>query len=664
MTRPDKGTPCNPAEAARALGERCEWQAAYDLLCEADARGELDPEALELLADCARWVGRNERVVELLERAHRAHGSDERGAVRTALGLCYTHMDACESSPAASWWRRAEELISALPEGPEHALHAWFAGRACGDAGDLDGHERQAQRALEIAQRFGDRNVEALALVDLGHVATARGQSTQALAMLDRATALAIGGEIGVLETGLVYCNAIFAYRARGEWDRAQQWTDSASRWVTRVQVSYFPGLCRVHRAEVLRVRGELAAAESEALEAVSLLGAAIPRWISMAYIELGEVRRRRGNLAGALEVYQLALGLGWDPQPGLSLVLLAQGDAPAAFRAIERFSKNLIPTLLCGDRTGLLRSRVTIAIAANEMETAAMALSELVELAGDDSAAWDRAACAQAQGEVALARSDLTAAVDHLQRARACWAELDAPYEVGMAGLLLGRALEREGDALGSRLEFEAGRGILSRLGAVAAGEPLTRSNAHELGEASLQREGDYWTIVFDGDALRLKSTKGLSYLAQLLASPRREFLALELAGDARASALSGDAGELLDGEARSQYRARLAELEAELDRADEDNDLAARARCRAEMDALTSQLSAALGLGGRARVAGDPNERARQSVTKALRAAIRKVAGDHEALGRYLSNTIRTGVTCCFDPDPGREVAWHVQA
>ena len=272
MPLPDEDTPDEPAAAARALGERCDWQAAYDLLCAADTRGELDAEALELWAECARWVGHNERVVELFERAHHAYASDSREAARTALSLCYTHMDVCEPSLAASWWHRADELIASLPEGPEHGLHAWFAGRARGDAGDIDGHEKHAQHALEIAQRCGDRNVEALALIDLGHVATARGRSTQALELLDRATALALGGEIGVLETGLVYCNAIVAYRARGEWDRAQQWTHSASRWVARVQVSYFPGLCRVHRAEVLRIRGELAAAESEAQEAVSPL--------------------------------------------------------------------------------------------------------------------------------------------------------------------------------------------------------------------------------------------------------------------------------------------------------------------------------------------------------------------------------------------------------
>ncbi len=676
MAPGDEDTPEESVARARALGERCNWQAAYDLLCVADTRGELDAEALELLAECARWVGNHERVVELFERAHHAYANDSRGAARTALSLCYTHMDACQSSPAASWWRRAGELITALPEGPEHGLHAWFAGRARGEAGDIDGHEQHAQHALEIAQRFGDRNVEALALIDLGHVATARGRSTQALEMLDRATALALGGEIGVLETGLVYCNAIFACRARGEWDRAEQWTHSASRWVARVQVSYFPGLCRVHRAEVLRIRGELAAAESEAMEAVSLLASSIPRWTAMAYTELGEIRRRRGHLKGAFEAYGLALGAGWDPQPGLALVMLAQGDAAAASRAIERFCGSRIPTLLCGDRCGLLRARVTIAIAAGQLETAATALEDLVALAEGDSLPWDLAACEQAQGELALARGDLASAIDRLHGARARWAELDAPHELATAGMLLGRALGADGDELGAKLEFEAACGIFSHLGATLdheASEALLagkdRNEAQEAAThagpttASLRREGDYWSMQFDDTTLRLKNSKGLVYLARLLDDPGRDFLALELVGVAGGTAPEGDAGELLDGEARAAYRSRLAELQAELEEASRHDDLALRERCRAEMDALTAQLSAAVGLGGRARRAGDPSERARQSVTKALRGTLRRVADGHEPLGRYLSNTIRTGTVCCFDPDPGRPVHWRLE-
>ncbi len=676
--------PSSPEDAVAAAHElcaRCEWTAAYDLLVAADARGALDGAGLELLADCARWAGLLAQVPEFLERAYHAYaGDDPRAAARAALGLCYAHLDACAPAQGAAWWRRADELIAGIPEGPEHGLHAWFSGRERGNQGDLEGHEACARRALEIGRRHGDRNVEALALIDLAHVAAIRGESTRALDLLDGATALALGGEIGILETGLVFCNAIFACRARGAWDRAQEWTSSSTRWVSRTRVSYFPGLCRVHRAEVLRVRGELDAAECEAQEAARLLRAAIPRWLALACVELGEIRRRLGDLAGALEAYREVLAAGWDPQPGLALLMLAQGDAAGAHRALERFCGRRVPTLHCEDKAGLLKARVTVALAAGAPAVAEAAAAELVRLAAGDAVPWDRACAAQAQGELALARGDAGEAIARLHDARAQWAEVEAPYEQAACGMLAGRAMLEAGDVLGATLELEAARGIFARLGAArdreaceallaraaggsaeAVAEPEAREAAPAKAAAALVREGDVWAVAFDGATLRVKDGRGPRYLARLLAEPERDFLALDLAGGEGAP--EGDAGEILDPQARAAYRARLTDLRAELDEATGHNDRGRVERCQAEIDALTAQLVEAVGLGGRARRAGDARERARQSVTKALKAVIRRIADEHEALGRYLSATIRTGILCRFDPDPGRPVHWRVE-
>ena len=102
---------------------------------------------------------------------------------------------------------------------------------------------------------WGERNVEALALIDLSHVATTRGESATTMELIKRATSMALGGEIDIFATGMVFCNAIWACRCRGEWQRAQEWTESATRWVTRQRVEYFPGMCRVHRSDTPRSR-------------------------------------------------------------------------------------------------------------------------------------------------------------------------------------------------------------------------------------------------------------------------------------------------------------------------------------------------------------------------------------------------------------------------
>ena len=117
---------------------------------------------------------------------------------------------------------------------------------------------------------------------------------------------------------------AIWLSRSRGAFDRAQQWIDCADRWVERQGVQYFPGMCRMHRSEVLRIRGRLDDAEREVTQAVRMLEGSLPLLSMIALAELGEVRRRRGDHDAALEAFGRAVQLGWDPQPGMALVLLA----------------------------------------------------------------------------------------------------------------------------------------------------------------------------------------------------------------------------------------------------------------------------------------------------------------------------------------------------
>ena len=161
-----------------------------------------------------------------------------------------------------------------------------------------------------------------------------------------------------------MFCNSIWLFRCCGEWDRAHQWTDVSTRWVERQQVGYFPGLCRIHRSEILRVRGRLAEAEREGEIAASLLQRSAPGHAVIAYAELGEVRRRRGDLDGAMNMFERALELGWNPQPGLSLTLLARGETSAAFRSIESAFRQPQPTLQFEDRASLLLARTRIALA------------------------------------------------------------------------------------------------------------------------------------------------------------------------------------------------------------------------------------------------------------------------------------------------------------
>jgi hypothetical protein len=196
----------------------------------------------------------------------------------------------------------------------------------------------------------------------------------------------------------------------------------------------------------------------------------------------------------------------------------------------------------------------------------------------------------------------------------------------------------------------------------------------------SSLRKEGDVWTINYGNQVVRVRDVKGLRYLARLLGEPGREFHVLDLGlggGDAGAPVggrrpvptpeeghLSGfgDAGALLDPQAKAAYRRRLQELDEELDEAVSFNDHERAARAEAELDALKGELARAVGLGGRDRVAASSAERARLNVTRAIRSAVQRIGAANPELGEHLRVAVRTGTFCCYQPDPAAPVVWDV--
>ena len=252
----------------------------------------------------------------------------------------------------------------------------------------------------------------------------------------------------------------------------------------------------------------------------------------------------------------------------------------------------------------------------------------------------------------------------------------------VDVAAEILGRAAP--GEVLVSRtvVDLVAGAGIgfvdrgSHRLAAVRDSWQLLATSA---GQAPLQaaptamrfrREGDYWTVDYGGSVVRMRDAKGLGYLARLLRHPHREFHVLDLlAGDVRHEndaredglvASTADAGAVLDEPAKRAYRERIADLEAEVAQAHRWHDPERAARAEGELEALTHELGGALGLHGRDRRAASDSERARASVSKAIRSAVRRLEEQHPELGRHLSLAVRTGTFCTYDPDPSAPTSW----
>ncbi|MFJ3726668.1 transcriptional regulator [Streptomyces sp. NPDC090045] len=661
-------------ERARNAAARGAWAEAYDgYLAAREATGALGPAELAEFAGVAYAAGHLDVTVETWERLHAQLarlGEDDAAAgaaVRVAMHLLF---DTALMAPVRGWLRRAERLLDPASATP---AHAWFAVVRTFErllSGDLDAARDWAGRAV------GTGSPTDPAAAALGRVAQARlvildGDVGRGLELLDDAGTAAMCGDLDPLSTGVVYCELVCALQGLAQYDLAEQWTEAMERWARTNAIGSLHGRCRVHRAEILRLRGQCASAEQQVLLACDELRPYLRRELGWPLTELGRIRLRRGDLAGAEEALLSAHRLGWDPEPGLSLVRLAGGDIDTAADAIREAlarplpvpSKELPPTTELR-RAPLLDAQVRIALARADLETARNSARELTEVAVRFESSALAAAAVRARGEVLLAEGDAAGASELFADAVRAWSEVGAPYETAECRLRLADAQGALGNLRAASLERETARTEFERIArAPAAGEPPPATT----GPNVFVREGDYWKVVLDDRRVTVRDSKGMHHLARLLAAPGREFHVLDLvAADSddpdSAARLSraGDLGPLLDDRAKDMYRRRLAEIEEDIEEARADNDIARREQTELEREFLIGELARAVGLGGRDRRAGAASERARAAVTQAVRKAIGHLREAEPELGDHLDRTIRTGTYCAYVPDPRVPSPW----
>ncbi|MDP9022559.1 MAG: LuxR family transcriptional regulator [Actinomycetota bacterium] len=503
-------------QTAREAAARHAWREAYEAYSSADTR-DLTPDDLESFAEAAYWTGRLDEALSLRERSYAGFASsgDKRSAARVALTLTDDHANRGAFSVAHGWFANAERLLEGLPESVEHghlALLRGFVGYATG--GNLAEAVSNLNRAYELGQRFGNRDMQAMGLALKGKVLIQMGEVDQGLALLDEAAAGAVCGELQPLAAGNVYCVTISSCHDVGDYRRAAEWTEAANRWCDRLEVTGFPGACRIHRAEILRLRGDWPTAEEQALVACEELHDFNRFVTSAGFYEVGEIRRRRGDFAAAEEAYRRANELGHEPQPGLALLRLAQGKVEAAVAGIARTLATAEDPL---SRLRQLPAQVEIAIAAGDLKTARTAAHELEHLVdsykiGNQRAPAFDATVHRASGQIKLAEGDWEGAIRCMRRAWDGWQQVGAPYETAQTRMLLGIAYRRQGDEHGAMSEFEAALATFERLGA-----KLDEERVKELlGRLETRRTFLFTDIV---DSTRLLDTLGAEKWKRLLA-------------------------------------------------------------------------------------------------------------------------------------------------
>jgi class 3 adenylate cyclase len=487
-------------QQGRDAYRRHAWHEAFDWLREADLETPISTEDLALLAESAWFAGDPDAAIEARERAHAGYlaQGDKCRAAEMALQLALDHFERLETAIGNGWSGRARRLLEQTPN--ECAAHGWqaiaLAYLALRMTGDWEETLRQAKLAQGIGERLAIPAIQALAMQQQGYALVAMGRVDEGLALIDESTVAAVSGELDPLTTGKIYCSTISVCRNLADWRRAVEWTDAAERWCRRQGVSGFPGICRVHRAEIMHFRGSWADAEREAKRACEELSRYDVLLSGEAQYEIGEVRLRVGDLEGAREAFRQAHQLSREPEPGRSLLRLAQGDPPGANMSIMRALAGVESRAFIQAR--LLPAAVEIGIAAGDLDSVAQHVAELEQIAGSFRTTAVTAAAEYARGLLLLARGDVATALARQRRAVELWHEIGAPYETAKARTALGEAFRADGDEEAARLEFESAKAAFESLGALPDAKRVGHFLGDEQGIAARASERVKRTFVF----------------------------------------------------------------------------------------------------------------------------------------------------------------------
>jgi DNA-binding NarL/FixJ family response regulator len=488
-------------DTARDALRRGSWAEAYEELASLDP-SSLTAQDLEGFAEAAWWLSKSDESMIRRQNAYGAYvtAGDDPSAAGVAVRLCFDHFQRDEPAVAMGWLMQAQRHLHEQPECVQHGFVALCQAAVGYHTGDLEAAEALSQQTTQIGQRLGSRELVALGIHEHGLVLIAGGKVREGMALLDEAMTSVVAGQLDRFFTGVIFCNVLDACLDVADLRRAGEWSEAARAWCLSLPPeSPFPGLCRINRAKVASFRGDWSEAASEA-ERVSEQSTFNPEAAGKAFYETGEIRRRIGNVAGAEEAFARAHELGVDPQPGLALLRLAQGKGQSALTALR-----LAVDAETGNRlrrARLLAAQVDVALATDDLGTAASSSHELESIAQDFATPALEAAAAMARGALRLAEGNANEALESLRRACAIWQEIKVPYETARSRMLYGVALRSAGDEEDALLELRAALSTFERLGAApeerTAGELLAPRDALPRGLTA--REAEVLRLVASG--------------------------------------------------------------------------------------------------------------------------------------------------------------------
>ena len=448
---------------------RQDWQAAHDAAAGlAFEEVALEAARAEALADASWWLGRLPECIEARELAHRCFDQigDDRRAGQSAVWLYEHYLMAGKPTIASAWLRRARNSLNAEIECVEQGNLILREAELAHSRGEFDEALLLAECAEALGRSLRSPDLQAEALQTRGRLVIDRGDAVAGMALLDDAMLFAVEGRLGPYSTGKVYCSLISACEELGELDRAAEWTEATMTWAQRHPFAIFPGICRVHRAVVLKRRGSLAEAEREARLACDELGLSHVGNCAAAFAEVGDIRRRLGDLDNAERAFERATKLQGGPSGGLALLRLAQGRVDAADSVVKECLRGAGQNRLA--RAALLPVLAQVAVAQGALEAARIAAAELEEVSQAYDTQLLRASAHSTSGRVQLADGEPKLAAATLLSAVAAWEGLGVPYEVATARTMLGQALREVGDEQAAVDSFRVATALFEQMGAL----------------------------------------------------------------------------------------------------------------------------------------------------------------------------------------------------
>jgi DNA-binding NarL/FixJ family response regulator len=486
----DKLTQARQAYAAR------DWATAashFDVI----AADRLTADDLAAYADAVWWLGRIDDNLRLNAAACNAFQADSRPAeaALAAIVLGLFHLARGDEPQSMGWIGRAGRLAEGMPESAVHGYLQWFTQvEANLLAGQPAAALVAARRVQDLGRRFDEPDLIAVGLHGEGRALIKSGHVGDGLKLVDEAMVTVLDGRLTPLWSGNLYCHTISACHEVGDVRRMTRWTNLAERWLATFPAAVvFGGLCGVHRAQLLLLRGEWVEAEQLALRLVEDLDANRIDYAAEAWYVVAEARRLRGD-PGAAAAFDEAHARGRDPQPGRALLRLQEGDPAGAATSVRAAVTAVGPDPL--RRAPLWAAAVEIAVAAGRLDDAAAAASELAEAASTYATSGLEAMAAGARGTLMLAEGRAEEALPVLRDANRRWHELGAAYDAAGTCVRLAQAYRALGDEASAAAEVARAEATYERLGA--------HRPARELPDGLTRRECEVLTLVADGGSNR----------------------------------------------------------------------------------------------------------------------------------------------------------------